>query len=172
MSLLDNALHTLASSGVSDLAYVGGSPRSQVAMQALHLPDLPEIDASAMRGVLTALHYAHESRGDFRRFDGVMMLACDVPLVTPQTIQRIVRALDTGDAAVARGDHDHWSCLALRVGTYPIVCAAYDRGVRALHTMCSELDLIRVPIEERELANANDQATFTRLITEQSGDHE
>lgn len=167
-SLLDHALGVLAEGGVRHLVYVGGEPRGGVAHEARHVADLPNIEPCALRGVLTALDYAAPQRDLAEPPDAVMMLACDVPLVSPLTIHRIAGALGTFDAAVASGERDHWSCLALRTSTLPAIRVAYDRGVRALHEVCSELSLARVVVDEREFVNVNDPTTLSQLITEQS----
>lgn len=170
--MLDNALHILSASGISDLVYVGGAPRMHVAMHARHVPDLSDIEPCALRGVLTALHHASVGAEGSHAVDAVMMLACDVPLVAPQTVQQLMHALEDGDAAVAMGNREHWSCLALRTDAHARILSAYQRGVRALHMICDDLTLVRVSVDEHELTNANDQATYSRLITKLTSDHE
>lgn len=167
-SLLDNALGVLANSGVRHLVYVGGEPRNGVAHEARHVADLPDIEPCALRGVLTALDDAAHQRNRAESLDAVVMLACDIPLVSPHTVLRIAAALGSSDAAVASGDRNHWSCLALRTSTLPAMRTAYDRGVRALHEVCSELNLARVTVDEREFVNVNDPTTLSQLITERS----
>lgn len=66
-------------------------------------------------GLHTALAWAREEG-----MDGVFLLACDLPLVRPGLVERILRRWPPGSMAVVPGSHGPLGCEPL--------CAAYDVG--------------------------------------------
>ncbi len=163
-TLLDHQLATLHDATVTQLAYVGGTSRSAVAHGAVHVPDAvggrvavgPE--RSALLGVLSALMHA-ESAG----CDGAVIIACDVPLLTPATISSLCDALDSAEIAVASAERSHWTIIAARTSTRPLLEHQYETGVRALHEALAHCKVQLVPVAEHELVNANDQKTLQAI---------
>lgn len=168
-TLLDHQLATLHDATLHDvmvtqLAYVGGTSRAAVAHGAVHVPDAvggrPAVgpERSALLGVLSALMHA-ESVG----CDSAVIIACDVPLLTPATISSLCDALDSAEIAVASAERRHWTIIAARTSTRPLLEHQYETGVRALHEALAHCKVQLVPVAEHELVNANDQKTLQAI---------
>ncbi len=163
-TLLDHQLATLHAATITQLAYVGGNPRAVVAHGAVHVPDAvggraalgPE--RSALLGVLSALLYA-ESAG----CDRAVIIACDVPLLTSATITSLCNALESAEIAVASAERSHWTIIAARTSTRPLLEHQYETGVRALHEALTHCAVLFMPVAEHELVNANDQKTLQAI---------
>lgn len=155
---------TLLAAGLDSFAYVGGRAREGFDLSFRHVPDeIADVDdgeQSSLRGVLAALTHAWTTG-----LEAVVILGCDVPLVTTNTIQRLVSALDVSDVSVAECDGDHWSILAARVDIREHVLAQYLAGRRAIHRALTDLRISRVACTTTECTNVNDVATL-QLITE------
>jgi len=174
-TLLDHALEVLSAAGLRQLAYVGGAPRdtarhstNQVTRRATHVPDLssPSDERCALRGVVSALHAVSPP------LQQAVVIACDLPLLRAQTIVRLIAALDESEAAVAHGEQDHWSCVALRISALPHLEESLARGRRAMHDVCAELQLVRVHVDEFEFANVNTRSALDEVITKHAGGRE
>ncbi len=163
-TLLDHQLATLHAATITQLVYVGGTPRTEVAHGAVHVPDAvggraalgPE--RSALLGVLSALLYA-ESAG----CDRAVIIACDVPLLTPATITSLYGALDSTEIAVASAERSHWTIIAARTSTKSLLEHYYETGMRALHEVLAHCAVRLVPVAEHELVNVNDQKTLQAI---------
>lgn len=107
-----------------------------------------------------------------------MMLACDVPLVSSETVMRIVASLDPAaddgvgasvdasvDAAVASATRLHWSCIAVRTSAFAALQAALGRHEYAMHRAFANLRVREVPVDEREFVNVNTKEDLASLIT-------
>jgi len=162
ISLLDHHINVLHEAGCETIVYVGGAVRSGVAHGATHVPDAMP-GQGPLAGLVALLHHAHHTVPN-GMYSEVMMIACDVPLVSPTTVQRVITALGNGDISVASGDRDHWSCLAVRVTQYHTIFDAFQRGARALRDALQHGNVARVPIDERELVNVNDTATLHKAL--------
>ncbi len=166
--LLDRALGILRAAGVQSLAYVGGAPRTAVPHDAIHLPDRTDLDPGPLRGILTVLDHCWTDDPGSAGPDCVVVIACDLPLLSATSITRLVEASSSYDAVVASGRRDHWSVLALRPTSRPLLLASYRDGARSVGAATGRLQLGRVPVDEDELANANDTATLERIIANDS----
>ena len=172
--LMHHALHTLQRAGLAHLAYVGGQPRAGLELVAAHVADLPDTPQCTLRGVVAALQHAAP------RWSRVMLLACDVPLASSDTVSRVLSALGSDadhssddtqlDAAVARGERDHWSCIAVRSAALERLRVSLRDGERAMHRAFAPLRVCRVPVDEREFANVNTRDDLAKLITDDASD--
>lgn len=164
-TLLDNALTTLHAAGFESLAYVGGSRRTSFAHDAAHVPDVAG-EQCTLRGVVSVLDYARCNGAD-----SVLMLACDIPLVTPLTITRVYGSLPGHDAAVARAHDDHWSLIAVSTGALPMLRTRFESGELAMHAAFQTLRVARVQVDEHEMLNANEPGTLAQAIADKSASH-
>ena len=172
--LVHHALHTLQRAGLAQLAYVGGQPRAGLEPAAIHVADVPDAPQCTLRGVVAALQHAAP------RWSRVMLLACDVPLASSDAVSRVVSALDNDDdhssddtrfdAAVARGERDHWSCIAVRSAALERLRLSLREGEHAMHRAFAPLRVCRVPVDEGEFANINTRDDLAALITDDSSD--
>jgi len=163
-TMLQHQLATLTAAGVVERVYVGGEPRPEVA-DARHLVDVYPGEGP-FGAIVTTLGEAVRVSNDERAIDLIVVLAVDVPLVTPLTINRLITAVVANDAtlpsdaAVAYGERDHWSCLAVRTTTLNTLRSQFAQGTRALHRAFSSLRVARVACGEAELLNVNDPSAL------------
>lgn len=115
-------------------------------------------------GPLGALETALEAAVE-RGLDGVLVLACDLPLVTAGSVRALAAALRDAPAAAAARD-----------GTPPVepLCAAYrseclaparalvEGGARAAQALFSEVGGCRLPLPREELLNVNTEGDAER----------
>lgn len=172
-SLLNRALSTLQGAGITHLAYVGGDAREGVVANATHISDLPDVEQCTLRGVVAALQHASP------HWQRVMMLACDVPLISSATVTRVLASLDDGiddgadehvDAAVASATRVHWSCIAVRTSALSTLQAALHRHEYAMHRAFTNLQVREVPVDDREFVNVNTREDLAALITNDEND--
>jgi molybdopterin-guanine dinucleotide biosynthesis protein A len=121
-----------------------------------------------------------------RGLDGALVLACDLPLVTTDTMRAIVAALSDSEADVAaavaasgasepsRGssrDDDRETraeplCAAYRIGCLPTTTTLLDAGERAVHLLLASVRVARVQRPASELLNVNTEAELARAEAE------
>jgi molybdopterin-guanine dinucleotide biosynthesis protein A len=88
--------------------------------------------------------------------DVVVVLATDLPNVTPPTIAALVDALHRHDVAVASTGRLEPLCAAWRVRTSePVLADAFSGGERAVHRALGRLDVVEVPVQREVLRNVN-----------------
>jgi molybdopterin-guanine dinucleotide biosynthesis protein A len=163
-TMLQQQLATLAAAGVVERVYVGGEPRTEPS-NARHLVD--EYPGEGPLGaIITTTAEAVRRSNNTHTIDTVIVLAVDVPLVRPSTIERLVAAVAAHDAAVAYGERDHWSCLAIRTAAHSALHAAFAGGERAVHRAFASLRVARVTCSEAELRNVNDLATLNQITAQ------
>jgi len=172
---LARTLQTLRSAGIDRLIYVGGEPRFGLQTLASHVRDDETLPQCALRGVLAAVEYAN-GLAENERPNSVVIVACDLPLIQPATIQELVQQLGDHDAVVASGARDHWSCVVVRpITAHTLKTALTNAGSTnadlALATVFSRLRLARVVTDERELTNANHPDVLARIITNATNAH-
>ena len=163
ITMLQVIHENLLAAGLDSFVYVGGRAREGFDPTFRHVPDaiadVDDEDHSSLRGILAALTHAWATD-----HEAVVILGCDVPLVTIDTIRRLVSALDVSDVSVAECDGDHWSILAARADIREHVLAQYLAGQRAIHQALTDLRISRVACTTTECTNVNDVATL-QLIT-------
>lgn len=169
-TLLVHQLATLAGAGVVDRVYVGGPARPEVG-DARHVVDLFP-GQGPLGAIITTLTAAAATRGRAQAIDMVVVLAVDVPLVKPATIRRLINAVVAtdahlaNDAAVAFGQRDHWTCLAIRTAALNTLHATFGQGERAVHRAFSLLRVTRIDGSEDEFLNINDRAMLDSIVAQ------
>jgi molybdopterin-guanine dinucleotide biosynthesis protein A len=180
VSLLTHQLNLLRSVPTDRLAYVGGDLRIAVDPSVGYVDDaivgVDTTERSSLLGILAALTYARDNE-----CDSAIILGCDVPLVTRETLQQLVAALSGGisgpgsssafDVAVASSgaERDHWSIMAADISALAPLRAAYEHGQRAVHRAVATLRVARVVVDEDEAANINDQTALADIATDLRG---
>ena len=168
-TMLQHQLATLASAGVVERVYVGG-PRREIP-GARHVVDAYPGEGP-LGAIITTLAEALRVSNVAQANDVVVVLAVDLPLIAPSTINRLIAELVTNDAAmtndaaVASAQRSHWSCLAVRTAAHHALHAAFAQGERAVHRAFASLRVARVACSEAELLNVNDRASLN-VITAQ-----
>lgn len=168
-TLLNHHINVLYEAGCNEIVYVGGAPRSDVARDARHVPDATP-GQGPLAGLLALLHDAHRSSA-LLQHAAVLMIACDIPLLSPATVQRVVAGLGDADVAVASAQQDHWSCLAVRVTQYHALLEEFKRGERSLRDATQRGSITRVACDEAEFLNVNDVDTLQRALLTVTNDH-
>ena len=174
VSLLTHQLNLLRSVPSDRLAYVGGDLRITVGPSVGYASDaiagVDTSERSSLLGILAALSFARNNE-----CDSAIILGCDVPLVTRETLQRLVAALSRSassiDVAVASSgaERDHWSIMAANISALAPLRAAYEHGQRAVHRAVATLRVARVVVDDDEAANINDQTTLADIATDLRG---
>ena len=167
-NMLGAICNTLIAADLRALVYVGGTARVGLPSVFEHVPDdiveLEGPERSSLLGVLAALTHAHATR-----LDAAVVLGCDVPLVTTDTIRRLIASLEESDIAVAEHEGRHWSIMALRTEVIGHVRASYLAGERAVHRVAEALRVTEVPCSQTECANVNDVATLRNITYMHAG---
>jgi molybdopterin-guanine dinucleotide biosynthesis protein A len=171
VSLLTHQLNLLRSVPVDRLAYVGGDLRITVDPSVSYASDaIADVDTSersSLLGILAALSFARNNE-----CDSAIILGCDVPLVTRETLQQLVAALSESassfDVAVASSgaERDHWSIMAANISALAQLRAAYEHGQRAVHRAVATLRVARVVVDDDEAANINDQTALADIAAD------
>ena len=174
VSLLTHQLNLLRSVPVDRLAYVGGDLRITVDPSVGYASDaiagVDTSERSSLLGILAALSFARNNE-----CDSAIVLGCDVPLVTRETLQQLVAALSESassfDVAVASSgaERDHWSIMAANISALAQLRAAYEHGQRAVHRAVATLRVTRVVVDEDEAANINDQTALADIAADLRG---
>ena len=144
--------------------------RSDVQLSAHHVADKQELAACMLRGIVAALAHAEHIGAD-----RALIIACDLPLLRAASARAVLHALNDErvDVAVAHGEQDHWSCIAIRSRLHAPLRDSLVRGELAVHRAVhraidgpiTDTRIARVAIDEHELTNMNDVATL-RAITD------
>lgn len=126
-------------------------------------PTIPDLRPSCgpLGGIEAALHEAGRLG-----LDGAFVLACDLPLVTPDTVRMVADALDGVDAAAPARDGEppfEPLCAAYRVSCLERATRLLDAGVRSAHALIDALRtagparVTRLDCSPEELLNVNEQ---------------
>ena len=169
-SLLARSLQTLRNAGIDRLIYVGGEPRGNVQDLATHVHDDANLPQCALRGVVAAMEFTSEL-AEAERPDCVVIVACDLPLLQPATVKRLIHQVGDNDAAVVSAARDHWSCVAVRPAVtsrlkVALTTANSVNSDLAMATAFSQLRVARVVADEGELTNVNHPEVLARIITD------
>ena len=114
----------------SDLAHLG-------------LPLVPDLHPGAgpLGGLCTALQHASTPT--------LLLLACDLPFLTPEFLRFLAESLGGRQAAVPQSPEGlHPLCAAYATSCLPAVERLLDQGERRMHTLCRQLDLRVLAPEE------------------------
>ena len=137
---------------LEDVVVVTSRPLSS----AVDVPVVPDRhhDAGPLGGLHSALHEA-VARGR----SGVLLLACDMPLVTSEILGAVARAAPDAPAVAPRRDGGiEPLCAVYRVGALPTVEALLGGDDRSLHRLFDELG--GVPVDLGELGVESAHAFF------------
>ena len=147
---------------VNGTVFVATGPRRE------HLPGTGRAvviaDSPPGRGPLGGIAAALE-----RSANGVLVLGCDLPLVSAATLRRVVLAAAAADNAAAVRSRTGWEPLVAywprRV--YRLVRAAIAAGRLAPHALLDSLGAVAVAgVRPLELINVNTPADFERAAAE------
>lgn len=110
-------------------------------------------------GPLSGLYTALKST----EHDAVLALACDMPFVTPQLLQRMARKFGArGKSLFMHHRGRPGFPLLLHVSTLPVVAKNLERGAFSVHELVHSLRSPRkiIRVERHELANVNTPEEF------------
>jgi molybdopterin-guanine dinucleotide biosynthesis protein A len=146
------AADALAGAGASAVVAVGGD---LAGLDAAGLPAIadPRQGQGPLGGLLTALEWATA--------EVVVVLACDLPLVTAEAVTSVVAGLGQADVAVpvVDGRRQHLLGAWRRETSLPVLGLAYDQGVRAIWRASATLRLTEVTLREERWAHDADETS-------------
>lgn len=138
--------------GCVEVTAIGGDPDELSALDAAVIPD-DHPGEGPLGGIATALriHGSHPG-GD------VLVVACDLPFLGPDDLDRLVTAgaadLDA-DAIVARTNRREPGCALWRPSSRAVVRSAFGDGERAVHRVLDALRVVEVDLPVSSLRNIN-----------------
>jgi molybdenum cofactor guanylyltransferase len=135
---------SLAAAGCARVVAIGGDP---AALGRLGLEQVPDDfpGEGPLGGVLTALALGSP----------VLVVACDLPNLRPDTCNELVAALGQHDASIARSDRAEPLCAVWSAAAEPSLRAQFDAGERAMHRAIEGLDTAWVTVPAAEVRNIN-----------------
>ncbi|MEI7548157.1 MAG: molybdenum cofactor guanylyltransferase [Actinomycetota bacterium] len=154
IAMVQRVSATLGAAGCDVVVAVGGDAPALTAAGLACVPD--EFPGEGpLGGVITALHHLRGHRA-------VMVVACDLPLLTPATVAAVLGALiaaspDIG-AVMAFTDHLEPMCAAWRPGAAVELLAAFRDGERRLRVASRRLGVVELSVPSTDLANVNTPA--------------
>lgn len=156
--LADRVASVLRCAGCDPVVAIGGDERLRRRLATPVLPDrLP--GHGPLGGVLVALETVADADGPHR--DRVVVVACDLPDLTPASIGALIdaaRRSDEGAAAdvvVARSDRLEPAVAVWSVSALPAVSALHGAGERALRDVIARLRHVEVGLDPAVLRNVN-----------------
>jgi molybdopterin-guanine dinucleotide biosynthesis protein A len=135
VALARRVADVLVAAGADDVRAIGGDRVALVGL-GLDVVDDAHPGEGPLGGIVTALDAADH--------DVVVVLACDLPAVTPDAVRDLVEALDrTGcDAAVVRADGVAQGVVAAyRRRARPALAGAFEAGERSVRRVLDRLDV-------------------------------
>jgi len=142
---------SLTAAGCAPVVAIGGDRPALTALGLAVVPDRYPGEGP-LGGVLTAL-------GHHTDLDVVVVAACDLPRLGPETIAAVVAGLAApgrrADVAMARTDRLQPLCAAWRMSAGAALAAAFHSGERRLQAAIRDLVLVEVDVDAAELANVN-----------------
>jgi molybdopterin-guanine dinucleotide biosynthesis protein A len=161
--VIDRQVEAFAALGMDVVAVVDRAARAEGWGVRPVIDLLP--DAGPLGGIYTALSQPGAT--------SVVVVACDMPFVTPALLAHVASRLDGADAAVPRLDgQDQPLCAAYARACAPVFEAALDAGERAITRVLRQLRVHEITAEEltgldprgRVMANVNSEADYVRWI--------
>jgi molybdopterin-guanine dinucleotide biosynthesis protein A len=104
-------------------------------------------------GVLTALSQAAPA----------VIVACDLPNIRAATLEALLGALGSHDAAIARTDRAQPLCAVWASAAAPLLTSRFLAGERSMHRAIEGLDVAWVEVSEHDLRNVNTPADLRSL---------
>lgn len=137
----------LVGGGCVEVVAVGGRAEELGAMGLEVVPDAAT-GAGPIGGLLAALHR-------FPDATSVVVVACDMPLLDPSVIRRLLDARGPADVAVAVTDRREPMCAAWRPSVAPALAAAVGEGERRIWRFLEGLRVQEVHVDGNSLRNMN-----------------
>jgi molybdenum cofactor guanylyltransferase len=141
---------TLRTAGCSPVQAIGGDAAGLAALGLEVVPDGWPGEGPA-GGVLTALAHWPDA-------EAVVVVSCDVPRLTPGTVQAVMAALaedPVSIAAVAVTDRVEPLCAAWRPAARRPLLAAFEAGERRMRSILEALPWTPVEVAAQDLRNVN-----------------
>lgn len=137
----------LRSAGCRPVVAIGGDA---AALSALGLEVVADEHPGEgpLGGVITALHR-------FPAASGVMVVACDLPLLTAATVSTLLDGRGDADVAMAQTDRLQPLCAVWSPGVVDRLQTVFDTGERRLQAALEGMETRRVGVDHQELANHN-----------------
>jgi molybdopterin-guanine dinucleotide biosynthesis protein A len=140
----------IGAAGCSPLVAVGGEPAQSEQIGLEWVAD--EYPGEGPLGaVITALRWNPS--------DAVLVVACDLPLLTEHVVVELLtmaRRHPAADVVIARAGRPQPLCAVWRPASLPAVVAAFESGERAMHRMVERLEARYVDVAEAALTNVNE----------------
>lgn len=163
VTLARRAVDLLRSAGAREVVTVGGSDRGA---GVEHVDDRYPGEGP-LGGLITAL----ATFGVPPAVDtAVVVIACDLPLLSPGTVSHLLAALEDNDAAIARTDRLEPLCAVWRPErVLPRLERSFASGERAIRRSLTGLRTVEVVVGEAELVNLNTPDELEVLRRERLG---
>jgi molybdopterin-guanine dinucleotide biosynthesis protein A len=150
VAMANRVADAMRGAGCSLLVALGGDP---IELAPLGLPVVADSSPGAgpLPAVIAALDWA-------RPASEVMILACDLPFITPGALGRLTAAAAArrdADVVVARTDRLEPACALWRRSARDRLAALVDEGERALHRAVAAISAVEVDVDPAELRNIN-----------------
>lgn len=146
----------VAAGGCEPVVVVGGDADELGPLGLAVVADLAPGEGP-VGGVLTALAEAHR-----RGAPAAVVVACDLPWLTPATVHRLVAAAGADRVACARTSRLEPLCAVWPATAHRAVQAAFADGVRAMHVLLDRIGHVDVAVDAAELRNINTPADLGR----------
>ena len=151
-SMARRVISALEGAGCVAVAAIGGDPDELSALDVTVVPD-DHPGEGPLGGIATALRVF----GSYTDAD-VLVVACDLPFLGPDDLDRLVVAATThldADAVVARTNRREPGCVLWRPSSHLAVRSAFDHGERAVHRVLDVLHVVEVDLPASSLRNIN-----------------
>lgn len=137
---------TLREVPCDEVFLVGGDP---VELSVLDLTVVADRHPGAgpVGGILTALHHASTEQ--------VLVVACDLPYLTSDTLNRLLERADATHVVVARTDRIQPMIAVWPQSTTADVERAFASGIRSIHRLLDELEVSEVSVDPADVVNVN-----------------
>ncbi len=157
LRLIERAVEALAAVSVS-VVVVSSRPETPTGEWEI-VPDARD-GCGPLAGIETALELASE-----RGFEGVFVLACDLPLVDGELVSAIANAVGGARACAASRDGDpdfEPLCAVYATSCLPIARSLLDSGARAARALFEGVDGRAVEVCPEAMLNVNTQGELER----------
>lgn len=125
---------------------VGGDQPALEAMGIEFVTDLHPGEGP-VGGVITALKACAPS--------AVVVVACDLPFLTADTVSALVEAANAAQAVVAVTDRVQPMCALWSQSAFDVLRREFDAGERRLLAVLDQLETRQIPANPQDLANVN-----------------
>ena len=151
-AMADRALDALRAADVAPLVVVGGGHDTLSAPSITD--DFP--GEGPVGGVITALRHAQRLGSLDRPIDRVVIVSCDLPLLSDAVVRALLAA-QAGDAvAVAQTSQRREPlCAVWPVTALGLIEQRFAAGERAMHRVLADLQVTPVVVDDRTMLNVN-----------------